>query len=190
MGPRATGAGGVVDRVGGQRRVARRGDRLDRRAAGVSGLRTGHPRLVGRAQRPGGVAGRGFPDDGRDAVVPGLRRADEAPRGHRVAPVRPGDGSVRRRPDGAAVRPDEHLFRGGCGGPAEGATGAFEGKAQRLPAVDAGPGARRQRVRAPLQGVRGQRRGIGDVARHARGAERAARRAGWSWIGASPPRTG
>ena len=159
VGARAGGAAGAAARVGDRPRAARGGAGLHRRAHGVPRLGAGDDALAARAQRPGRVAGCRLRDHGGDAAVPRVGRADGASRGDRVALVRPGDGAVRSAPDGDAVRPDEHFLRRRGQGPAAGAARALEGEARRLSAVDAGAGARRRRLRAPLAGVRRQRRG-------------------------------
>ena len=57
-------------------------------------------------------------------------------------------------PHGHAVRPEQHLLRGRGGASAQGKARALQGQAHRLPPAHPGTGARRQRLRAPLQGVR------------------------------------
>ena len=142
-----------------QRRVARRGRRRHHRALGPAGLRAGDAPLVAAAQRSRRVARHRLRDGQRDAALPRLGRLGEASPGDRGAPVRPGDGAVRPPADGDPLRPDQHVLRRRGGPAAAGATRALEGEAHRLPPADPGPGARRQRLRAPLAGLRRQTSG-------------------------------
>ena len=84
------------------------------------------------------------------------------------------------------TRPTVTLFdltntclEGGRGGSAEGQARPLQGKAQRLSAADLGPGAGRERLRAPFAGVRRQRPRTRDPGGHAVGARGAARGAWW-----------
>ena len=61
-------------------------------------------------------------------------------------------------------------FEGEASAQPQARRGTLEGEAQRLSAADPGPDARRQRLRAPLAGLRRQRQGTPHAGRHARGA--------------------
>ena len=144
--------------------TARRRHRLDHRAHGTPGLRARHPALARRTKRPGRAARRGLRNDGTDAPVSRLRCADGAPRSHRAPSVRPGDGPVRPAPHGHALRPDQYLLRRRGGRTTQGTTRTLQGKTHRLPAPHPGAGARRQRLRASLAGLRRRLRESGETA--------------------------
>ena len=99
-------------------------------------------------------------------------------RGHRAPSVRPGDGPVRPAPHGHALRPDQYLLRRRGGRTTQGPPRTLQGKTHRLPAPHSGAGARCQRLRASLAGLRRQRARTSHAGRDARCAQRPARRPG------------
>ena len=154
VGAQASRPAGLADPPGCQRRPACRRDRPHRRALGPAGIRARDAPLAAAAQRPRRVARGRLRDRRRDAALPRLGRAGEASRGDRGAPVPAGHGSVRPAADRHPLRPDQHLFRRRGDGAAAGQARTLEREAQRLSAAHPGTDARRQRLRAPLTGLR------------------------------------
>ena len=153
LGAGAVGVGGPAGRVGSEWTHAGGGGGGDCGPSGPSRLGTGHLGLARPAQRLGRVAGLRLSGPESDADVSRLRRTDETPPSHRGPPVHPGHGSVRSTADRHPVRSDQHFLRRGGPPSTQGPAGALEGETQRLSPADAGVGAGRGRLCAPLAGL-------------------------------------